>query len=438
MSRFEELRAAHPVFHYHGYHIAQKDGKITLRFDFSIEGLCEFRPTITIDTRNLELCNAFDGPLAQDLVFSLGLVELISYWKCVCPPEIVVHCGHLNAEEIGWWKRLWFHGLGEFFYRNKIETTIHDFVCLRCEGVTNFRQIETTFHSDALSLVPIGGGKDSCVTLHLLGQMKRRLMGFTVNNQSARDETFVAAGYTPWQMLRTHRYVDPSLLALNAAGYWNGHTPFSAIVAFLGLYSAYLIGADELVLSNEASANEASVPGTEVNHQYSKSYAFERDMNEYIQQRFGLPICYFSLLRPFHELQIAKQFAALPQYHFGFKSCNAGSKRNIWCCRCAKCLFVYLMLAPFLSEARLVEIFGRNLLHSPYLAEDLQALLGNRHEKPFECVGTIEEARAAFELLQGKPAAAQQLLRDFCPEHNIPAPFLTTVERMLAYVGATA
>ena len=437
-SRFEELRAAHPVFHYHGYHIAQEDEQIVLRFDFSIENLCEFHPTTTIDTSNLTLRNAFNSPSAQDLVFNLGLVELISYWKCVCPPEIVVHCGFLSAEEVDWWKRLWFHGLGEFFYRNKIETTIHDFVQTRCDNVTIFQQHRTIFHSGALSLVPVGGGKDSCVTLHLLGQMNRRLMGFTVNDQAARSETFAAAGYDSEQLLRTHRHVDPALLARNAEGCWNGHTPFSAIVAFLGLYSAYLIGADELVLSNEASANEASVPGTEVNHQYSKSYAFERDMNNYIQQRFGLPICYFSLLRPFHELQIAKQFAALPQYHFAFKSCNAGSKRNIWCCRCAKCLFVYLMLAPFLLEGQMVEIFGRNLLNSPYLAEDLQALLGNRHEKPFECVGTIEEARAAFDLLHDKPAAAQQMLRDFCSEHNIPAPFLTTVERMLAYVGTTA
>ena len=415
----------------------QEDGKITLRFDFSIDGLCEFHPVTVINIRNLTLRNPFDGPLAHDLIFSLGLVELVSYWKCVCSPEIIVHCGHLSSEEITWWKRLWFHGLGEFFYRNEIETTFHDFAQVRCEQTNTVHHSGTIFRSGALSLVPVGGGKDSCVTLHLLGQMKRKLMGFTVNNQPARDETFKAAGHGPQQLLRTHRYIDPALLALNTAGYWNGHTPFSAIVAFLGLFSAYLIGADELVLSNEASANEASVPGTEVNHQYSKSYAFERDMNDYIQQRFGLPVCYFSLLRPFHELQIAKQFAALPQYHFAFKSCNAGSKRNIWCCRCAKCLFVYLMLAPFLLEGQMVEIFGKNLLKSPYLTEDLQALLGYRHEKPFECVGTIDEARAAFDLLQGKPAAAQQLLRDFCPEHNIPAPFLTTVERMLAYVSAT-
>jgi len=434
MSHFNALRTKHPVFHYHSYRIEQQNGQVALRYDFSIENLCEFHPVTIIDTHNFALLNCPDSPEAQDLVFSLGLVELISYWKCACPPEIVVHCGHLSDNEINWWKRLWYHGLGEFFYRNEIVANIQDFVHVRSSSIKTSRENATPFHSASFSLVPIGGGKDSCVTLHLLGQMNRKLMGFTVNDQPARFETFAAAGYHPDQMLRAHRRIDPALLTLNAQGYLNGHTPFSAIVAFLGLYSAYLSGANELVLSNEASANEPSILGTDVNHQYSKSYAFERDFNDYIQQRFALPIRYFSLLRPFHELQIAKQFAALPQYHFAFKSCNIGSKRNAWCCRCAKCLFVYLVLAPFLLEGQMIAIFGKNLLKSPYLAEDLQGLLGNRIEKPFECVGTIEEARAAFDALQGSSIAAQQLLCEFCPEHNIPAPFLAEVERMLSYV----
>ena len=433
--RFEQLRTDHPVFHYHDYHIQQENGRIILRFDFSIDGLCEFHPTITIDTRNLTLRNICDGYMARDLVFSLGLVELISYWKCACPPKIMVHCGSLNEDEIAWWKRLWFHGLGEFFYCNGIETTFQDFVRVNCCSAPQPIE-QADYHSANLSLVPVGGGKDSCVTLHLLGQLGRPLMGFTVNDQPARSETFAAAGYRPEQMLRTHRTIDPALLTRNAEGYLNGHTPFSAVVAFLGLYNAYLIGADELVLSNEASANEDSVPGTGVNHQYSKSYAFERDMNNYVRLRFRLPLCYFSLLRPFHELQIAAQFAVLPQYHFAFISCNAGSKQNVWCCRCAKCLFVYLMLAPFLQEERLIEIFGENLLNKPVLSEKLSALLGMRQEKPFECVGTIAEAHAAFALLRGEPAAAQVLMRAFNPEHNIPAEFLPAVERMLTYVSA--
>jgi len=437
MSRFNALRQQHPIFHYHSYAIEQQDEQILLRFVFSVDGLGEFCPTTTIDTRNLVLRNALDSPLAQDLVFSLGLVELVSYWKCACPPEIVIHCGHLNCDEIDWWKRLWYHGLGEFFYRNEITVNFADFVHVRCESPM-LPRAASEFCSGNLGLVPIGGGKDSCVTLHLLSEMKRDLLGFTVNDQPARTETFAAAGYSPEQMLRTHREIDPMLLQVNAQGYLNGHTPFSAIVAFLGLFCAYLIGADELILSNEASANEPSVPGTDVNHQYSKSYAFECDMNAYVQRRFALPIHYFSLLRPFNELQIAKQFATLTHYHDVFKSCNVGSKKNVWCSRCAKCLFVYLMLAPFLTEVQMVEIFGENLLKSQELSGELQALFGETAEKPFECVGTIAEAKAADAMLRGKPEAAQELLREWNAEHNIPPKFLLIAERMLEYVSTVA
>ncbi|MDR2753305.1 MAG: hypothetical protein LBB50_03240 [Oscillospiraceae bacterium] len=439
-SKFEALRAQHPVFHYEGYAVTRDAGGITLRFDFLIDGLGAFHPVTRIATKNLPIVNDFDGPLAHDIVFALGLVELVSYWKCACPPEIVIHCGTLNHDEIRWWKRLWFHGLGEFFYRNGVVTDLDSFVQVRCENAPHLRAEGQNFHHSNVCLVPVGGGKDSCVTLHLLQEMGQPLLGFTVNDQPARTETFAAARFAPGQMLHTYRTIDPALLACNARDYLNGHTPFSAVVAFLGLYCAYLIGAENLVLSNEASANEASVTGTDVNHQYSKSYAFERDMNDYIDGRFGLPVRYFSLLRPFHELQIAKRFAALPQFHFAFKSCNVGSKHNVWCCNCAKCLFVYLMLAPFLPEPQMVHIFGENLLKNPKLQPELFALMGEttQGEKPFECVGTVEEARAAFALLQGDGAAAQRLLQSWNPTHLIPEKFLPAAERMRVYVGAAS
>ena len=371
---------------------------------------------------------------SRELVFALGLVELISYWKCACPPAVKIHCGALDAEEIAWWKRLWYHGLGEFFYRNDIQTDEDSFLSVECDSL-RADILNEPFLCGDLSLVPVGGGKDSCVTLQMLCDMGRPLFGFTVNDQPAREATFIAAGFDSSRLLRTYRTIDPALLARNAEGFLNGHTPFSAIVAFLGLYCAYLIGAGELVLSNEASANEATVPGTDVNHQYSKSYQFECDCNAYIARRLSLPIRYFSLLRPFHELQIARQFAALPQYHAAFRSCNTGSKRNVWCGCCAKCLFVCLMLAPFLPEAGIAGIFGENLLEKPDLQGELRALLGAAQEKPFECVGTVEEARAALELLEGRPERAQKLLRSWNPEHSIPAEFLPAAERMLAYVS---
>ena len=68
------------------------------------------------------------------------------------------------------------------------------------------------------------------------------------------------------------------MLQLNSEGYINGHTPFSAIVAFSSVLTAALNGQKYITLSNENSANESTVKDSKVNHQYSKSYEFELDL----------------------------------------------------------------------------------------------------------------------------------------------------------------
>ena len=453
MHTFESLRRDYPVFAYDGWHITREPDGIRLRFDFSVDGLCSFHPETFIRTDGLPLVNAFDSDTAQAIVFSLGLTEAVSYYKAVCSPVMEVRCGALTNEQTRWWKKLWFHGLGEFFYRNGIRTTETDFVDVRCCGTLH--KPCSGFVSSGAHIVPIGGGKDSAVTLSLLQKEKDKIYGFTVNDQRARTDTMTAAGLPLGRIIRTHRTIDPELLRLNREGFLNGHTPFSAIVAFLSLYCAYLIGAENIVLSNESSANESTVSGSDVNHQYSKSYTFERDFTAYTHDVLGLPIRYFSLLRPFNEMQIARQFAALPQYHAVFRSCNVGSKKNVWCCGCAKCLFVWCILSPFLPEDALVRIFGENLLEKPALLPELEALCGLSAEKPFECIGTVREVCAALRktadnyqkagqplpvLLQrviGRlPSACDDPLQDFNDEHNVPDDFLPYVEEMLRFVRA--
>ena len=307
-----------------------------------------------------------------------------------------VLCGSLGGADVLWFKKLWFSGLGEFFYRNGITTELDSFVNIVCEGEA--LPGGGDFVSAGLNIIPIGGGKDSAVTTELLSGFRDKNMFFTVNDQPARTQCVLAAGYDESRIIKTYRTIDPNLLELNRRGYLNGHTPFSAIVAFLSYYCAYLIGAENIALSNESSANEANIGGTGVNHQYSKSYEFEKDFRDFSDGYFGLPIRYFSLLRPFNEAQIAKKFAACPQYLKVFRSCNAGSKKNIWCCNCAKCLFVFIMLSPFVERGELIEAFGCDMLDKADLLVDFEGLCGFSGVKPFECVGTAREVCAMLEL----------------------------------------
>lgn len=93
------------------------------------------------------------------------------------------------------------------------------------------------------------------------------------------------------------------------------------------MYAGFIEGANDVILSNESSANESNIGGESVNHQYSKSFEFERDFDEFRRRNFPQSAVYFSLLRPFCELQIAKQFSQYKQYHAIFRSCNRGSKK---------------------------------------------------------------------------------------------------------------
>ena len=86
-------------------------------------------------------------------------------------------------------------------------------------------------------------------------------------------------------------------------------------------------------------------------------------------------------------------FSKYTKYHSVFKSCNLGSKGSTWewCCKCPKCLFVYIMLRAFLDRDEMIKMFGKDLLDDKSLEKDFIELIGKSDTKPFECVGSISE-----------------------------------------------
>lgn len=397
MFSYIQLRRDYPEFIYHGYQIKEEKERICLEYDFEIPGLSSFHPTWEFPKKDEENRKYADDSTFRNLAFSLGMVELISYWKTACPPKVIVEAGDLTAEQILWWKDLYFNGLGEFYYTNGISENQEDFM----EIVSAGQEIS----ADALSdrrlegcLVPVGGGKDSAVTLSLLKGEKETNCCYIINPRGATLKTVERAGYGETQMCCVKRTLDKNMLELNKQGYLNGHTPFSAIVAFSATIAAYMEGKKYIVLSNESSANESTVEGSTVNHQYSKSFRFEKAFHDYEAEYIGSGTYYFSMLRPLSEFQIAGYFAKCREFHDIFRSCNAGSKEDKWCGHCPKCLFVCLILSPFLSGEEIIRIFGRDMLNDPDMTEDFRKLTGMEKEKPFECVGSRDEVNAAISL----------------------------------------
>lgn len=387
---FSQLRSRFPEMIYHSYEIG--DG--TFKFHFSI-GEHHFYPYWEY---NYNLLKNYQGnrDFLEYCVFNLGLAELVSYWKCACPPTVIVKCGSLSQKQINWWKKLYLNGLGEFFYRNNIDVDFDNFMSIKASSaLSSFDDVE--IGEVAGCLIPVGGGKDSVVTLELLSDLRPKNACYIINPRPATIDCARLAGYSSQQITGVRRFIDKELLELNRQGFLNGHTPLSAVIAFSGYIFALLSGKKYVVLSNESSANESYVSGKKINHQYSKSTEFEQDFRDYTAEFLSPQIEYFSLLRPLSEYQIAEIFTNFPKYFKTFQSCNLGSKANIWCGECAKCLYVYILLAAFLDDDVLIDIFGVDMLNNLKFEHTLNALAFEENDKPFECVGTRSEVNLALQ-----------------------------------------
>ncbi len=397
MNKFEQLRNEYPCFAFRSYNITESQNTIEVDYIFEINGLSVFHPSWKF--AKPENFTAKNNLAFERLAFSLGMAEAVSYWKATCSPVMRVECGELSAEQVQWWKKLYFLGLGEFFYVNKINTDIDSFIDIQSAGKFNSTS-EPEFTALSGCLVPIGGGKDSALTLETLIQAGMNCRCYAINKRNSITATVRTAGLPENALITSERHFDRSLVDLNSKGFLNGHTPFSSVVAFSAEITAYINRLKYIVLSNEDSANESTVAGQDVNHQYSKSFEFEQDFHNYEEKYLKTGIYYFSFLRPLAEFQITKMFVSHKKYLSVFRSCNLGSKvsPDIWCCKCPKCLFICLILSPFLSRTELVEIFGKDLLDDISLEGYFIELIGESSHKPFECVGSISEVNLAVKL----------------------------------------
>ena len=419
-SKFDTLRDTFSTFTFERQTVKLENGVLSLAFDFSLDGRYHFQPTLEIPARAFFSWDAIPAEQLEALAFQIGMTELVSYWKIACPKRVVVKPFALTTSQIAFWKKLYYNGLGEFLYLNSIMVSESDLMALESQGEKPFHKVEIPLKE--MTLVPVGGGKDSVVTLECL-RNEMPLIPLIVNPRGATLNCVKTAGYGENDFIVIKRTLDPTMLKLNAEGYLNGHTPFSALLAFISILVAFGSGARYIALSNENSANESTVPGTNINHQYSKSIEFERDFRNYVAEHLNLEVQYFSFLRPLSELQIASLFARYEAYHPVFRSCNVGSKTDSWCGHCPKCLFTWIILSPFLSRGQLTAIFGKDLMADASLQPVLEELNGTAAVKPFECVGTVEEVQACLKATQNNMLEVDEILHRFNTNHFLPERF---------------
>lgn len=392
MYSVDELRQKYPTFIFDSFSYSKKDTNLIISFQFKIPPDIAFNPKIEI----LSVPNAWDDAIIKNFVFQLGLIEMLSYWKATCSPRIEIKAGKLTPEQIDWWQNLLQKGLGEFFYQNKINFKENNFVTITSSGGEIYKK-DISHHKNRF-LTLNSGGRDSVVSIEALKNLKEDISLFMLNPTNASLEVANQSGVAKRIMVK--RQIDDTLLELNKKGFLNGHTPFSAYLAFLSVFCAAIFDYKFVVVSNERSSNEENTEflGNKINHQYSKSFEFENLFRNYSKKYLAENIEYFSLLRPLYELQISKLFSKYKNYFPNFKSCNIGQKQNIWCGTCAKCLSIFISLCPFLKEEEIKSIFGKNLYDDETLRDLLLCITGEKSPKPFECVGTYDEVLEGLRL----------------------------------------
>ena len=395
--------------HWHSYDPESR--KVELKYDLDGE---DFTETYQLPGG----CDGGDPAVVERLVGTLHVLAGISYYKTSLPEAVEI--GHpVPPADAAFFHDVYEKGLGELFFKNGIDP----------RGIV---RIEPNMETAPLAppprpakkklrvLCPFGGGKDSVVTAMLLKEAGHDVTLLRVGAHGIIDALASALGLP---LVTVDRRLDPKLFEINAKGGLNGHVPITAILSALAVLVAETGGFDLVAFSNERSADDGNTVWNEleINHQWSKSLEFERGFRRHLAETCGTSVAYVSLLRPWSELRIVKEFVRFEKALPLFTSCNKnwkigpGEKQTIpWCRACPKCAFTGVLLAAFLPRERVVALQGGDVLTEPGLVATYRELLGLQGHKPFECVGTPHETAAAFHLAHERSGYGDsEAMRDF-------------------------
>jgi UDP-N-acetyl-alpha-D-muramoyl-L-alanyl-L-glutamate epimerase len=446
------------VFRYEGFATDAERGLLTCRY--SLDGR-EFAERVSLAPGP-----GWDAPAARAAARIVYLLAGVSYYKTAAPPVIDLGDTALTEREQAFLREFYLSGLGEYAYRNALDLSDLTILATRAavsDGCGAGTAIATPAPHPSgegaeglRALIPFGGGIDSIVTVEGVRKRTGDIALFVVNRPGDRFAAIERpAAVSGLPVIRAGREIDPQLLRSNELGFLNGHVPVTGIISAIAILAATLNDRDAVVMSNEWSASVPTLEhnGQQVNHQWSKSDAFERSFRELLQENPASLPDYFSALRDRTELWVGERFANLTKYHDTFRSCNRAFQLDIrkrfghWCGQCDKCCFIDLILAPFMSAEQLENVFAqdggasafenREPLDNPELKPKFQTLLGSG-TKPFECVGEVNECRAAVVLAARRPDRAattvlQELARELTGRPD--APTEPEIEAMRHSVG---
>ena len=381
---------------------------LTAKFHYTFDDKEFFTETINfspLKDKNLFPIIRTDKNQIFHLLSQIHIALGVSYYKLFPTKKILVQTASLNDDQKNFWQEFYLKGLWEFFYKNQIDP--RGLAQFSCDVSAPLYDQKVALKAEKV-LVLFWGGKDSLVTVELLKKQGQQFDLFSFGKDYPLHQ--LAQCPTEQKRLIIQRQLDlPQLQTLLEQGYYNGHVPITGTICFVSLLVAYLYGYQAVITSLEKSADEGNTYycDMEINHQWSKSSAFEKAFQNYVNQWIASDFSLYSPLRKWYEIRIVKEFCQYPQYFHSFSSCNRNfhlaetklTGKQLWCGICPKCAFVYTMLRAFLGKEKTNQIFARDLFIDETLVPLFSELLGISGIKPFECVGTNEEMILAFRLI---------------------------------------
>lgn len=390
--------APYETFIFEGYQYQESTKTATFRYSF--DGAKEFSETVRFGAVDKHYDRVILDRCLELALFLVG----ISYYKCFPTRRIEYREKNFSPTQADFINRVYREGLSQFVFENDLDPSI-------LTQVTATEEDQRPLPYQGRGIIAMqSGGKDSLLLGELLneaGAVFTPLFVSTSATYPAVIDTLTAS-----QPRLIYRTLDhDNLNEARRDGGLNGHVPVTFIVMAYSLIDAVLHN-DNVVLAaigKEGEEPHAMVGDLAVNHQWSKTWAAEQLFSEYIRKLISLDLYIGSPLRQFTELKIAELFTdkCWDKYGDSFSSCNIGNymqgqgnSQLKWCGHCAKCANSFILFSPFLEPAELEGVFGGvNLYGSEVLQDEFKGLLGIEGViKPFECVGEVDELRAAYHL----------------------------------------
>ena len=409
------LRAEYPVFRIEDARAVPGPTGVRLEFAFAA-GALRFRPVVEFTGLLPDEAGRVATVTAQRMIRALAIIEAFSYWKALCSPVIEVALPAPDPAELDWWRAFWPGAMGEFFYRNQIDYTAPGFLVIRGPAGEDAPGKDAPGGAAPVGppLVLFSGGKDSLALSRVVSASSGTApVDFFLYNPGERLRGLAGSLASGGRLVEVRRAILPELLALNAAGHPNGHTPFSAYLAFGAMLAGYLRGNGPVMAGNSRSDDEPNVRsylGRPVNHQWTKSYEFEAAARSYRDRWLPGAPGYSSPLRPLYEVQIIASLAGDVDAYLRTVSCNRAPGGG-WCRSCAKCAWVFLATAALFGLDLAIRKTGGDMFADPALSGVYQEMAGLTGVKPFECTGSEDEVRAAIQAVgHGRPPDAYPAL----------------------------